>query len=95
MLKKRRSQMFTCAIVRVTARCLKGTYLVKGMRIECVHSNSTNSYTCRSWDPKLACECSDIRAVQGQRLLCAYRNAPSSEHLGEQSSMRLIANTRI
>ena len=48
-----------------------------------------------SWDPELACECSDIRAVQDQRSLCAYmQNVPNSEHLGKQSSMRLTANKR-
>ena len=72
-----------------TARYLakKCAYLVKDMRIERGHSDFT--VTLRCWDPR----CSYIRAVQGHRSLCAYtRNAPNSEHLGEQSSItrRLI-----
>ena len=57
------------------------------MRIEHGHSDL---------NPEPAHECSDIRVMQGQRSLCAYaRNAPNGEHLGEQSSMCLIANMRL
>ena len=87
--------MLAHAIVHVTARCLaqKGAYAVMDMRIEFqLH------VTLRCWDPELAHKYSDIRAVQGQRLLCTYmyaQNAHDSEHLGEQNSMRLITNMHL
>ena len=68
----------------------KGAYLVKDMKIE------RRQRFLRCWNPELARECSDIRAVQGQSSLCAYtRNAPNSERLDQQSSMRLLANMRL
>ena len=83
--------MFARAIVLITACCLaqNGTCLVMDMRIE--HGHITIS-TLRCWDSELACECSDICTVQGQKLLYMYtytQNVPNSKHLGKQSNMRL------
>ena len=45
---------------------------------------------------ELACECSDICAVQGQSLSCTdMQNAPNRECLGQQNSMHLLANMRL
>ena len=71
---KGNGQVLTPAIIPVAACCLvqKVTYFVKDMRIEREHK-----LTLKSWDPELTRECSDIRAVQVQRLLCAYSTGHS------------------
>ena len=53
--------------------------LVKDTGIECGHSDFNYNVMLRCWDPELAHECSDIRVMQGQRLLCIYtQNVPNS-----------------
>ena len=50
----------------------------------------------RCWDPEQARKYSDIGAMQGQRSVYVHTQyAPNCEHLGEQSSMHLIANMRL
>ena len=85
--------MLARAIVHIIASrpAQKGAYFLRSMRIKHRHS-----ITLRCWNPELVCKCSDIRAVQGQSLLCAYTwNAPNSECLGQQSSIRSLANVRL
>ena len=66
--------MLAPAIIPVAACCLvqKVAYFMKDMRIEREHK-----LILKSWDPELSHECSDICAIQVQRLLCTYSTGHS------------------